>query len=104
MFSKIGNDLAKIGDRRIEIIKQIAEKYDKMDDKTAEKLLELTQGTIGDKLRLDTRCDCVAVEQLRFGTWLDQLPGARRSRFTPNWARPAASPSRFRTRATHGAS
>jgi flagellar motor switch protein FliM len=31
--------------------------------------------TIGDKLRLDTRCDCVAVEQVRFSTWLDQLPG-----------------------------
>jgi flagellar motor switch protein FliM len=31
--------------------------------------------TISDRLRLDTRCDCVAVEQLRFGTWLEQLPG-----------------------------
>lgn len=31
--------------------------------------------TISDRLRLDTRCDCVAVEQVRFGTWLDQLPG-----------------------------
>src|SRR5262245_2034206 len=31
--------------------------------------------TISDKLRLDTRCDCVAVEQQRFGTWLDHLPG-----------------------------
>jgi flagellar motor switch protein FliM len=36
---------------------------------------KLLSATIGDKLRLDTRCDCVAVEQLRFGTWLDQLPG-----------------------------
>ncbi|GDY01568.1 flagellar motor switch protein FliM [Planctomycetota bacterium] len=31
--------------------------------------------TIADKLRLETRCDCVAVEQMRFGTWLEQLPG-----------------------------
>lgn len=31
--------------------------------------------TISDKLRLETRCDCVAVELQRFGTWLDQLPG-----------------------------
>lgn len=31
--------------------------------------------TISDKLRLDTRCDCVAVEQQRFGTWIEQLPG-----------------------------
>jgi flagellar motor switch protein FliM len=31
--------------------------------------------TFADKLRLETRCDCVAVEQMRFGTWLEQLPG-----------------------------
>jgi flagellar motor switch protein FliM len=31
--------------------------------------------TIGDKLRLEARCDCVAVEQVRFGNWLEQLPG-----------------------------
>lgn len=36
---------------------------------------KLLSATIGDKLRLETRCDCVAVEQLRFGTWLEQLPG-----------------------------
>lgn len=36
---------------------------------------KLLSATVSDKLRLDTRCDCVAVEQLRFGTWLDQLPG-----------------------------
>ena len=36
---------------------------------------KLLSATLSDKLRLDTRCDCVAVEQLRFGSWLDQLPG-----------------------------
>jgi flagellar motor switch protein FliM len=36
---------------------------------------KLLSATIGDRLRLDTRCDCVAVEQQRFSTWLDQLPG-----------------------------
>ncbi|MFK7739081.1 MAG: flagellar motor switch protein FliM [Planctomycetota bacterium] len=36
---------------------------------------KLMSATISDKLRLDTRCDCVAVEQMRFSTWLDQLPG-----------------------------
>ncbi|MBM4061722.1 MAG: hypothetical protein FJ265_11605 [Planctomycetes bacterium] len=36
---------------------------------------KLLSATISDKLRLDTRCDCVALEQQRFGTWLDQLPG-----------------------------
>ncbi|MFM1871462.1 MAG: hypothetical protein RL398_884 [Planctomycetota bacterium] len=36
---------------------------------------KLLSATMSDKLRLDARCDCVAVEQLRFGTWLDQLPG-----------------------------
>ncbi|HEX6811795.1 MAG TPA: FliM/FliN family flagellar motor switch protein [Planctomycetota bacterium] len=36
---------------------------------------KLLSGTISDKLRLETRCDCVAVEQQRFGTWLDHLPG-----------------------------
>lgn len=36
---------------------------------------KLLSATISDKLRLDTRCDCVAVEQLRFSTWLEQLPG-----------------------------
>jgi len=36
---------------------------------------KLLSATIGDKLRLDTRCDCVAVEQLRFGSWLEELPG-----------------------------
>ncbi len=36
---------------------------------------KLLSATIGDRLRLDTRCDCVAVEQVRFGSWLEQLPG-----------------------------
>ena len=36
---------------------------------------KLLSATISDKLRLETRCDCVAVEQLRFGNWLDHLPG-----------------------------
>lgn len=36
---------------------------------------KLLSATISDKLRLDTRCDCVAVEQLRFSSWLEQLPG-----------------------------
>src|SRR5688572_14799620 len=36
---------------------------------------KLLSATIGDKLRLDTRCDCVAVEQVRFGNWIAQLPG-----------------------------
>jgi flagellar motor switch protein FliM len=31
--------------------------------------------TFADKLRLEARCDCVAVEQMRFRTWLEQLPG-----------------------------
>src|SRR5262245_49373708 len=31
--------------------------------------------TISEKLRLDTRCDCVAVDQQRFGAWIEQLPG-----------------------------
>ena len=36
---------------------------------------KMLSATMSDKLRLDARCDCVAVEQLRFGTWLEQLPG-----------------------------
>jgi flagellar motor switch protein FliM len=36
---------------------------------------KLLSATIGERLRLDTRCDCVAVEQVRFGSWLEQLPG-----------------------------
>lgn len=36
---------------------------------------KLLSATISDRLRLDTRCDCVAVEQMRFQTWLEQLPG-----------------------------
>ena len=36
---------------------------------------KLLSATISDKLRLDTRCDCVAVEQMRFASWLEQLPG-----------------------------
>lgn len=36
---------------------------------------KMLSATISDRLRLDTRCDCVAVEQLRFQTWLEQLPG-----------------------------
>ncbi|MCB9877917.1 MAG: FliM/FliN family flagellar motor switch protein [Planctomycetes bacterium] len=36
---------------------------------------KMLSATISDKLRLDTRCDCVAVEQQRFSTWLEQLPG-----------------------------
>ncbi len=31
--------------------------------------------TISEKLRTDIRCDCVAVEQLRLGTWLNQVGG-----------------------------
>jgi flagellar motor switch protein FliM len=40
-----------------------------------ESAAKMLSATISDKLRLDTRCDCVAVEQLRFQTWLEQLPG-----------------------------
>jgi flagellar motor switch protein FliM len=36
---------------------------------------KLLSATISDKLRIDARCDCVAVEQQRFSTWLEQLPG-----------------------------
>lgn len=36
---------------------------------------KLLSATMSDKLRLDTRCDCVAVEQMRFSSWLEQLPG-----------------------------
>lgn len=36
---------------------------------------KMLSATISDKLRLDTRCDCVAVEQQRFGSWIEQLPG-----------------------------
>lgn len=36
---------------------------------------KMLSATISDKLRLDTRCDCVAVEQQRFGAWIEQLPG-----------------------------
>jgi flagellar motor switch protein FliM len=39
-----------------------------------ESAAKLLSATISDKLRLDTRCDCVAVEQHRFGPWLEQLP------------------------------
>lgn len=36
---------------------------------------KLLSATISDKLRIDARCDCVAVEQMRFDSWLQQLPG-----------------------------
>jgi len=36
---------------------------------------KLMSATISDKLRLETACDCVAVEQLRFASWLEHLPG-----------------------------
>ena len=40
-----------------------------------ESAAKLLSATISDKLRLDTRCDCVALEQQRFSSWLEQLPG-----------------------------
>ena len=40
-----------------------------------ESAAKLLSATISDKLRIDTRCECVAVEQQRFSTWLEQLPG-----------------------------
>ncbi len=40
-----------------------------------ESAAKLLSATISDKLRLDLRCDCVAVEQMRFSSWLQQLPG-----------------------------
>ncbi len=36
---------------------------------------KMLSATISDKLRLETRCDCVAVEQQRFSAWIEQLPG-----------------------------
>lgn len=36
---------------------------------------KLLSATISDKLRIDVRVDCVAVEQQRFGTWLEHVPG-----------------------------
>ena len=35
----------------------------------------MMSATISDRLRLDVQCDCVAVEQLRFQTWINQLSG-----------------------------
>ena len=35
---------------------------------------KMLSATISDKLRLDTRCDCVAVEQLRFSSWRFRSP------------------------------
>ena len=46
------HELTKLGDRRIEIIKQIAEKYDKMDDKTAEKLAKESFKIVDDRTSL----------------------------------------------------
>jgi len=40
-----------------------------------ESAAKMLSATISDKLRLDTRCDCVALEQQRFSSWLEQLPG-----------------------------
>jgi flagellar motor switch protein FliM len=40
-----------------------------------ESAAKMLSATISDKLRLDARCDCVAVEQQRFGSWIEQLPG-----------------------------
>lgn len=40
-----------------------------------ESAAKLLSATISDKLRLETRCDCVGVEQVRFQTWLQHLPG-----------------------------
>ena len=40
-----------------------------------ESAAKLLSATISDKLRIDTRCECVAVEQQRFSTWLEHLPG-----------------------------
>ncbi|MFO1078594.1 MAG: FliM/FliN family flagellar motor switch protein [Planctomycetota bacterium] len=36
---------------------------------------KLLSATISDKLRIDVRVDCVAVEQQRFSAWLEQVPG-----------------------------
>jgi flagellar motor switch protein FliM len=40
-----------------------------------ESAAKLLSATISEKLRLDARCECVAVEQQRFSTWLEHLPG-----------------------------
>ena len=37
---------------------------------------KMIAGTLSEKLRLDLTCDCVAVEQLRFQTWLSQMSGS----------------------------
>ncbi len=34
---------------------------------------KMIAGTLSEKLRLDLTCDCVAVEQMRFQTWLSQM-------------------------------
>lgn len=40
-----------------------------------ESAAKLLTATMSEKLRLDARCDCVAIEQMRFSAWLEQLPG-----------------------------
>jgi hypothetical protein len=52
IYREYGHELTKLGDRRIEIIKQIAEKYDKMDDKTAEKLAKESFKIVDDRTSL----------------------------------------------------
>lgn len=36
---------------------------------------KMISSTLSERLRLDLQCDCVAVEQLRFQTWLNQMSG-----------------------------
>ncbi len=41
--------------------------------KTQDVVARRIGGTVADRLRLDVKADCVAVEQLRFGSWLELL-------------------------------
>ncbi len=44
-------------------------------ERNMESAAKLVSATLSDNLRMDMQCDCVAVEQLRFQTWLNQLAG-----------------------------
>ena len=44
-------------------------------DRYFESAAKAIAATMSDKLRLDITCDCVGVEQVRFGSWLSQLSG-----------------------------
>jgi flagellar motor switch protein FliM len=77
--SKVGSTAQSLSSvvRSVDLLKPNRMSADQMRSlvRSLQSAAKFMSATLSDKLRMDLQCDCVAVEQQRFRTWLKQVAG-----------------------------